>query len=202
MSITKETADLIFNKLFFASVPYLQSLTDEEIEVYGIPFVNDKEYDDMMQNQQVRRYMTINDMVEYQVRGVPIRLLNYDDAKEIYDIVNRHLLAFKTRMDQGIFNSAVPHDDLVALDNLANTLYPYARHHQQTQAAKDSVLTKTDGLSLFSLKPIIQSRPNNQGRLTINDTTREFDPEEQRQSLTDTFEEARVRREYTVSNNR
>lgn len=177
-------------------------MSDEYLDEHGILYLNDKEYDDRIQNQWITKYLTINDMVELQKRGVDIVVLNIDDTKKIYDIICDHLNAWKDVLTTGLNTYKVPYDDLIELDKLASRIYPYAKNLELTNFV-DSVLKRTAAeVSLFPTKELMASRPHNDGRTTINE---ELPTEEDKeyQSCADLFSNRKARAHtaaYTFSN--
>lgn len=188
-----DTAYNIFKRHFECRVPYLASLTDDEIEIHGIPYVGDAEYDHYIQNQLVYRYLTINDMVELMRRGVDIRVVKTEDTKAIFEYITEHLRAWKDVVENRVNHLQVPYDDLIDLDKLASLVYPYAKHQFKNRAI-DSILAKrASSVSLFDISRITATRPDNNGRTTINDVVDAQQIEEEYQSLTEDFQRRKAR---------
>ncbi len=190
---TVRTSKLIFQKLFQCKVPYLLSLDDEEIDIYGVPYVNDKEYDSIMRNQEITRLLTINDMVELRKRGVWIKVLSVADTKTIYEIIIQHLSSWNTLLENGYKSPYVPYDDFVELDKLAANVYPYARSQLETNVVDSLIKGRAASVSLFSTKDLMVTRPNNGNRATVNDEGTLPTREQEYQSMLGHFEEGRTK---------
>lgn len=190
-SPTEDSAYKIFNKLFHCRVPYLASLTDEDLDIFGIHYLNDKEYDNYTRNQEIDRYLTINDMVELRKRGVWIKVAKFDDTKTIYEIIIEHLQNWKTLLDNGYRRADVPYEDFEELDKLAREVYPYARSRLDTEVIDSVIRRNAATSSIFSTKDFMATRPNNNNRETINDQVRNDVKDREYVSMLDTFEERR-----------
>ncbi len=73
--------------------------------------------------------MTISQMADYFKEGVPIRIPSESDVKEIYEHISEHIYAWKFRLERGINIGDAPIDDLITLDQFANTVYSHAKYH-------------------------------------------------------------------------
>ena len=95
---------------------------------------------------------TYSEMVERFKRGVPIRIKYYDQTEQIYEYIQRHLEAWADRLSNGINIMAAPIDDLVAMNDFANSLFPYARAYINTEATGSPFMRAISkaGFSKFS----------------------------------------------------
>lgn len=160
------TADLIFKKLFRICVPYLASLSDEEVDMFGTHHLNDAEYDTYQRNQDTYRYATINDMIELMRRGCPIKITNYKDSETIYECIIKHLEMWKNR-DTGDFISLnlnrrpPPLEDLEDLDRLASMIFPYAKDFAKTTRVENPFTGSMDEFTLFPNSELFGVSPIN-----------------------------------------
>lgn len=160
---TKDTAYKIFNSLFLCIVQCMPSMSDEELDEYGILYLNDPEYDDFIQNQWIHRYLTINQMVELHRRGVDVIVKNKADTKKIYEYIRDHLLAWEHFISNGLNVSAAPYDDLIELDKFASKVYPFAKKEYGSIFSKSDLITKMRTTSLVPIaEPKLQSSNLNQ----------------------------------------
>lgn len=200
---TKDTAYRIFNSLFLCSVQCMASMSDEELDEYGILYLNDPEYDNYIQNQWVTKYLNINQMVELHKRGVDIRVLKREDTKRIYEYIIDHLTAWKEVIENKLnIGGHVPYDDLIELDKFAARVYPYAKNYQTTRFIESLIAREVSGNSLIAIGDILQTRPGTQKDEHI--IREEVDLNEEEivdgyQSMTDLFtnKKATVNMSYT-----
>lgn len=126
-SAIARTGALIWENLYEASVPYVETISAEDLKRRGLPTVGNRDLDRQMNNDLVNVVITIDAMVEYFRRGVTVRLRNGADAKQIYDIVNNYLLAWKEQIETCINVGNVPSEDLMLLDRFAEMIFPVAK---------------------------------------------------------------------------
>jgi len=119
----------IWERLFLTSMCYKDTLSVDEIRIFGMPTVGDKAIDADMHNQRVERYLTINQMVDYFKEGIPVCVRIHSETKDIYDIISNYLLCWKQQLQNGINIGGAPIDDLVALDRFACVVYDHAVEH-------------------------------------------------------------------------
>lgn len=174
----KHPAKDIFERRFLVRVPMLASMDDLDIEIYGVPHLNDPEYDNYYQHAEVTRRATINEMVEIMRKGCNIKIINRADTKLIFEIITTHLANMR-RLAASSLNAKIPHQDLLDLDRLASSIYPYARKRITTDLAESNFMRS---LTTGSLINISQTSHN------TKDTTYE-----DYQSNTEWLEEDRIR---------
>lgn len=119
----------IWERLFLISMNYKQSLTTEQIRMFGLPTVGDAGIDNDIQNGYIDKYITIDKMVDYYKEGVSIHVKNHKETKDIYDIISSYLICWKQNLEDGINIGGAPIEDLVALDRFASTVYDHAVEH-------------------------------------------------------------------------
>lgn len=119
----------IWNKLFRCRVSNIQSMSVDYLKQFGMPTSGDARYDKETAHEQVIRMLSINQMVEYFRSGITVGVCDVKDTKEIYEIIVRHLEAWKQKLHFELNVRAAPVDDLVLLDDFASAVYKHARHH-------------------------------------------------------------------------
>ena len=124
----QETAVPIFKKLFMIRVPVTATRSEQDIKLFGTVFTGNDDIDRGHLNEWVTVMWTINRMVESYKKGIPIKVINHDDTKVIYNHIQDHLSAWKVYKDNGINLAKVPYDDLVDLDAFANQIYDVVKY--------------------------------------------------------------------------
>lgn len=119
----------IWDNIYQARVPYIDTLSVDNIRQFGLPTVGDMRLDKDMHTQPLNVVITINDMVEYFRRGVVVTLVNNQDAETIYNLINAYLLAWHGELEVGINIGDAPYDDLMLMDRFASAVYPHARRY-------------------------------------------------------------------------
>lgn len=116
----------VWEKLFRCSVPFKHTQSQAEIRLFGLPTTGSFAHDERMLNEPVDVMLTIDQMVEYNKTGVTISITKHEDTKVIYDIIRDYLDSWNSRLSSGINTAKAPIDDLLALDKLAQVIYPFA----------------------------------------------------------------------------
>lgn len=144
IDINKPSDYYIWEPSFRCSVPQLQTTSVEYIKMFGTPTTGDPDIDKTLANQEIITYLTIAKMVEFHRKGVPIKVLNYNDTKTIYEYIEHHIRCWKKRMEVGINIGGAPVEDLIAMDRFATDVHKHARH-LISQEEIDSFFVKSMG---------------------------------------------------------
>lgn len=131
------TTSLIFDVLFAAIIPYSSTRTREEIRLRGLPVSGVRGYDDRFHNSRTRVMLSIADMVVKYREGHALAICNEADLTTIYDYVQRHLFAWTDAMEGASVNLIPPLEDLIALDQFADSLFNYVKYEPKKTAAQD-----------------------------------------------------------------
>jgi hypothetical protein len=116
----------IWERLFHMRVAYVDTLSEDTLKNSGMLDSGDRQLNRQMHRELVNVYITINAMVEYFKRGVGINFGIASEARDVYDIVNNYLLAWRVRLENGMNIGNAPTEDLMLLDRFAEQLYPVA----------------------------------------------------------------------------
>lgn len=130
-----DTTVLLWEHLFKCRIPNLQTMSPEYIKQVGIFKTGDPGIDREIANQWITTMLSIAKMTEYFSEGVPIKVVKYEDVKTIYTYISRHLDAWKDQIQNGMNIGDAPIEDLILLDQFANTVYDRAKY----QFTKDTV---------------------------------------------------------------
>lgn len=118
-------ADLMFKKTYRARMPIISTYSEHELDVIGIPM---HEYDEgnnkNAQYDLVTVRITIVDMVEKYSYGIPVRIVDYEEMLEIYNVIQRHLRAWSDFTVTSLNQAHTDVDeDLIVLNDFANEIY-------------------------------------------------------------------------------
>ena len=126
--LNSDTDILIWERLFKVRVPHLQSRTLEDIADTGVVLSGVPEIDRDIPNQWLTTYMSIATMVGYYKETVPMKVVEYNDCKTIYELVSKHIYTWKHVLDTGLNIGDSPIEDLITLDQFANAVYDKAKY--------------------------------------------------------------------------
>lgn len=108
-------------------VPYIQTLSIEELSENGLPTSGDIHHDHAMQWEPRLISLPIHRMAELWNEGANLALVKRTDAPKIFDAISRHLHAWKDHI-ANVYNPVTPpFDDLLLLDQFANVIYEHAK---------------------------------------------------------------------------
>jgi hypothetical protein len=136
-----DTTKNIWEYLFMARVPLLQSMSVEQMRKTGVRVSGNKVDDNNIKNEWLTTYIPISKMVEYYQEGVSVRIVNPSDLPVMYKFISEHLSAWKEQLEYGLNIGNAPIDDLVAMDSFATSVYEHAVH-QFTKDDADSLMSK------------------------------------------------------------
>jgi len=185
--------------LFKVSVPYIYTLSEEDIMLYGIYQSGNKQIDKDAHKQMTNVYIPTKMILEHFKNGATIRLVNANDIKDIYSTIQEYLEAWRGMLSHGINLSEAPADDLLELDRLAEEIFSRAKYYFGGDEVESVLTMHLNGINRVhssnffneSVNTVISNRGNNvverNGVTTVNphDST----PELERDSLTDFFKQ-------------
>lgn len=145
-----EPGSQIWTRLFHVRVPYRDTLSAEEIRMFGMPTVGDAGIDKAMHDDLVDRWITIDRMVALYQDGARIELATHTDSKLIYDIIHEHLTLWAQRLEGRINVGDAPIEDLVTLDRFAAVMFPHAVRHFADTPSSSSLVRLLQGAAPLS----------------------------------------------------
>lgn len=190
---TVDTVKNLWDYKFLCRFPELQTRSVEHIKFFGTPTTNDPGIDRELANQWITSFININDMVEFNKKGIPIKVVKYEDVKKIYEFISQHIHAWKIQLSNGLNIGDAPIDDLIDLDNFANVVYDHAKH-QFTRETADSLFAR-------GLANVVRYNKTNffkpEVKITLDEgitkiNAEEEDPHPKRESLSDLFKDVKL----------
>lgn len=122
----RDTRYYIFKQLFMVRVNDLARRNLKHIEAHGVRITGNRDYDRSVKEELCTCYLPISELAVYHDQGVSIYLVKPSDAKVIYELVHEHLSNWMKYLEEQIGIGDAPIEDLLILDNFANTVYPSA----------------------------------------------------------------------------
>ena len=108
-------------------VPYIQTLSIDELSENGLPTSGDIHHDHAMQWEPRLISLPIHRMAELWNEGANLALVKRSDAPKIFDAISKHLHAWKDHIANSYHPNTPPYDDLLLLDQFANVIYEHAK---------------------------------------------------------------------------
>ena len=124
----RDTTVALWDYVYKVSLPMLASRHVEDIKESGVHLSGDPDMDADIRSRQYLCYINIDKMLEFYREGVPIRVIDVKDTREIYDSISKHIYAWMEQVKHGVNVGGTPIDDLVLLDKFAGTVYQHAKH--------------------------------------------------------------------------
>ncbi len=147
MQEDKPSSYYIFEILFRVRVPQLQTTSATYLKIFGAPTTGHNGYDRDLMNQLIDTAIPISKMVEYFGKGIPVRIVRQDDTKLIYDYIEKHLLAWRRQLEHGLNIGNAPVDDLILMDQFANSVYEHAKYNFTKEIADSLFVRQLSGIS-------------------------------------------------------
>ena len=158
--LPRQTATFIFDDLYMLRVPSFATKSDIELRLFGTVYTGNPDVDKGHLDEIVTVMWSINRMVEGNKKGIPIRIVNPNDSKKMFEAINKHLNAWKNYKENGINITAIPYDDLVSLDQFAGYLYQYVKfeyaHPANVESSLDRYLKELNFINEQTLASILE----------------------------------------------
>lgn len=123
----RDTRYPLWYVLYQVRVPFIQTLSLEELEEYGLPTSGDKHHDHAMLWEPKLISIPIHRMVDLWSSKANISLVNRSDSVKIYEAIARHLNAWRNFIEDSVHPTTPPTEDLLAMDAFASTIYDHAK---------------------------------------------------------------------------
>lgn len=183
-----DTTDKIWTFYYLVRVPEMGATSVDYLRTYGTYITGDRGVDKALSQQWMTRQMTISQMIELYADGVQIKIVNEADIKDIYEAIAQHLEGWRYQLAHGINIGDAPIDDLIAMDEFANGVYEFARHHLTRDTVNSIIaqrmanITKVNPGNFFN-KPKTQSAETSENGASIVNAIDEGDRTPERDSM-------------------
>lgn len=124
----RDTRWPLWFKKYQVRIPHIQMLSIEEIED-GLPTSGDEHHDHASRWEPRHMLLPVHRLAELWGAGANIHFVKSEDTLDIYNDISAHLNAWKNHIQNEINYGDVPADDLLLLDQFANSIYEHAKFH-------------------------------------------------------------------------
>lgn len=124
----RDTRWPLWYKKYQVRIPHIQMLSIEDIEE-GLPTSGDAHHDHASRWEPRLMLYPVHRLAELWGTGANIQFVNTKDTLTIYNDISAHLRAWKDLIQNEINYGEVPADDLLLLDQFANSIYEHAKFH-------------------------------------------------------------------------
>lgn len=148
----------IWDNVYAITVPNIATFDEYHIGNYGMKSSGVEAIDEALYREPKTIYVNIDKLLEYNRAGHRVTIKNRSDVLVIYDAIDTYLKHWLDYMNgPSLHTEQTPIDDLVALDALANELYPLVSDNYldggKASLARSSKLTNITNISnLFVVK--------------------------------------------------
>lgn len=153
-----DTTKKLWDYLYRVSLPYQQSRHEEDIRKHGTRVSGIEAYDRDQHNHWYVTMLSVSQMVDFYKEGVPLRISSQADIKEIYESISSHIEAWKERLQRGINIGDAPIEDLILMDQFANTVYEHAKYHFTPETANSLFINHLSGLQRIGVSNFFNSK--------------------------------------------
>ena len=154
----KDTTHYIWDITWRVRVPLMATTSEEYLRHFGMPSSGDPDIDRELNNQWIDTLIPISTMVDYHRRGIPVKVVKYDDAKLIYDYIEKHLQAWVQNLKHGLNIGNAPVEDLIAMNEFANTVYTHARAYYTESTVQSSFMRAIENLGMTPMNDRFRSK--------------------------------------------
>lgn len=130
----------IFHLNFKVRVPYGMTLNKEQIKRFGHWTTTDPEYDNILMNELITVYWTIDKMYEKFKEGVTVHITSLEDTRKIYEIIVGHLEVWKRFSGKSLNLRNIPYDDLEGLAEFADKVFQHAVWTYDTELPESELI--------------------------------------------------------------
>lgn len=124
MEYEASPAELLFFNRFYVHVQNRAFYSVEELEQIGfVSAGTDKDNESYLNDFRLIQ-CTVPQIAEWNYKGEAVKLVNLEDATEMYKLIVNHLDSWITVSTMHPYVSYPPIEDIEALDNLAELLHP------------------------------------------------------------------------------
>lgn len=140
-------AKKIFQYYIDCWVPQMYLVDHAFVERFGLSTSMDDSLDVGRMNAPVAARLTVAQMAEKARQGAQIALMVPEDAKQIYGWIKEHIDDWHTALSLDPNRRDAPLDDLSALEELAEQLFPMAVRFMDTQPTVSKLFNALDRLN-------------------------------------------------------
>lgn len=149
-----------FHYRWEAAIPHSYTYSDNYIRLVGVVATENAEYDKALPNTMIGGRYTIAELAAFLDEGAPIRLEKPEDAKAIYEIIERLLEDWSVYVSKG--NSFVeieaPIDGLMRFTRLADEVKTHASRFMQRPKNEGFLQRRLRGLLASGDMELVRSR--------------------------------------------
>jgi len=149
-----------FHYRWEAAVPHSFTYSDNYIRLVGVVATEDAEYDKNLPNTMIGGRYTIAELAAFLDEGAPIRIENPQDAKEIYEIIERLLEDWSIYVSRGSSFAEIeaPIDGLMRFTRLADEVKVHASRFIKRPQGDGFLQRRLRGLLANGEVGLLQSR--------------------------------------------
>ena len=120
---TEDTTYDIWCERYRVKMNELESRSIADVKMFGVRVTGNKKIDEALKNQHIFRWITIDQMVDYNEQSCLMGFGSIEDMKKIYQALYRHLLAWRKALAYGVNIYGSPIMDLLAMDRFCDSIW-------------------------------------------------------------------------------
>lgn len=155
----EDTVQALWDRVWHCRIRQIDLLSENYIREFGMPTVLDPGIDQEMANQLVDVYIPVVKMIDYYSKGVTVRIVNPEDIKLIYHHLQTHLELWQHRLKTSFNISDAPIEDLMAMNEFANTLYPWVKEYYKNNGSGSELIREIRKLGFVGFGVLPAEKP-------------------------------------------
>lgn len=112
----------LFNKRYRVSSKFIETLTIEELRQRPFLETGFEEFDEMFKEEEITRWLTVDEMVELYHRNVGFKVLYHRDLNAIYNDIHDHLCMWCAYLQTDYSAKQVPLSELNMMSDFATVI--------------------------------------------------------------------------------
>ncbi len=158
MNTNVDTSSYIFDYLYTCRVPLHATISENEMRVFGYMHTGNPDIDRGTREQYVTVMWPIYKMAKAFGNGDAVKLVKYSDAKEVYEHVEKHLHAWKIKLETAFHIADAPLKDLVLLDEFASSVYEHAKYNFTNQYVESLMMRDLTAISAINRSNLFKTK--------------------------------------------
>lgn len=145
----------LWERYYEVAFRHFDTMTPGRLERFGQRVSGIPEYDREISTYTVTSFLTIDQMFELWRSGATVRVVNYADTAEIYEIIQRHLVVCAESIQNSINGRSTElMKDLIELDKFATVVYDKAKSiftEQERQLVRNRSFSIGGNINMFNI---------------------------------------------------
>lgn len=148
----------LWHSTYLCQMRAIDTMSVDYIKIFGVLDSGDSTLNNASINQLEYRRLTPIEMIKYFDQGVSVYIKNPVDCKEIYILIQTHLMNWAQEAKMSLRPDAIPKEELRIMENFAQAIYEHAKWYLD-DALAETPFARTIGRDSKSVLNLLKN-PN------------------------------------------